>query len=56
MHNMYEELKKTVCRANVELERQKLVTCTWGNVNLHDFMIRPTGSLVEKNNRQDSFK
>jgi len=28
---MYEQLKKAVCLANVELERNKLVICNWGN-------------------------
>lgn len=30
---MYEELKKSVCEANVELHRQGLVIYSWGNVS-----------------------
>ncbi len=30
---MYEKLKKDVCEANIELQRQKLVIYSWGNVS-----------------------
>ena len=30
---MYEELKKAVCDANLELPKKKLVFCSWGNVS-----------------------
>ena len=30
---MYEELKNAVCEANLELPKQKLVFCSWGNVS-----------------------
>jgi L-ribulose-5-phosphate 4-epimerase len=45
---MYEELKKTVCRANIELQKQKLVIFTWGNVSGIDrkagvVAIKPSG-------------
>ena len=45
---MYEELKKIVCRANIELQRQKLVIYTWGNVSGIDrkagvVAIKPSG-------------
>jgi len=30
---MYEELKEAVCQANIELQKQKLVICSWGNVS-----------------------
>ena len=30
---MYEELRKAVCQANVELQTQKLVIYSWGNVS-----------------------
>lgn len=30
---MYEELKKAVCDANLELPKYKLVFCSWGNVS-----------------------
>jgi len=30
---MHEELRKAVCDANIELQRQKLVICSWGNVS-----------------------
>jgi len=45
---MYEQLKKMVCLANVELERNKLVICNWGNVSGIDRIagvvaIKPSG-------------
>jgi L-ribulose-5-phosphate 4-epimerase len=45
---MYEELKKAVCEANIELNRQKLVICSWGNVSGIDrqagiVAIKPSG-------------
>lgn len=42
---MYEQLKKSVCLANVELERNKLVICNWGNVSGID---RTTGVVAIK--------
>ena len=30
---MFEQLKESVCRANIELQTQKLVIFTWGNVS-----------------------
>jgi L-ribulose-5-phosphate 4-epimerase len=42
---MYEELKEIVCRANIELQRQKLVIFTWGNVSGID---RKTGMVAIK--------
>jgi len=42
---MYEELKKAVCQANLELKRQRLVTYSWGNVSGID---RRTGIVVIK--------
>jgi ribulose-5-phosphate 4-epimerase/fuculose-1-phosphate aldolase len=30
---MYEELKRAVWEANIELHRQKLTICSWGNVS-----------------------
>lgn len=45
---MYDELKKAVCEANIELHRQKLVICSWGNVSGVDrqagvVAIKPSG-------------
>ena len=45
---MYEELKKAVCEANLELPKQKLVFCSWGNVSGIDrskgiVAIKPSG-------------
>ncbi len=45
---MLEELKATVCEANLELVRQGLVTLTWGNVSGIDrerglMVIKPSG-------------
>jgi L-ribulose-5-phosphate 4-epimerase len=50
---MYEELKEAVCRANVELVRQKLVIYTWGNVSGIDrkagvVAIKPSGVAYEE--------
>ena len=45
---MHEELKKTVCDANLELQRQELVIYSWGNVSGIDrststVAIKPSG-------------
>ena len=45
---MLEELKKQVCKANLELPRYGLVTFTWGNVSGVDrekglMVIKPSG-------------
>jgi L-ribulose-5-phosphate 4-epimerase len=45
---MYDELKQIVCRANIELQTQKLVIYTWGNVSGIDrkagiVAIKPSG-------------
>jgi L-ribulose-5-phosphate 4-epimerase len=45
---MHDQLKKLVCLANVELERNKLVICNWGNVSGIDrnagvVAIKPSG-------------
>jgi len=45
---MYDELRKTVCQANIELQKQKLVIFTWGNVSGIDrkagvVAIKPSG-------------
>lgn len=45
---MHEELKKAVCDANIELQKQKLVIYTWGNVSGLDISagvvaIKPSG-------------
>jgi L-ribulose-5-phosphate 4-epimerase len=50
---MYEELKETVCRANIELQKQKLVIYTWGNVSGIDrkancIAIKPSGVPYEQ--------
>jgi len=42
---MLEELRKAVCDANLELKRQKLVICSWGNVSGID---RRTGVVIIK--------
>ena len=42
---MLEELKKTVCRANIDLVRHGLVLFTWGNVSAID---RESGYIVIK--------
>jgi len=45
---MYEELKQIVCKANIELQKQKLIIYTWGNVSGIDrkagvVAIKPSG-------------
>ena len=45
---MHEELRKAVCDANIELQRQKLVIYSWGNVSGIDrsagvVAIKPSG-------------
>ena len=45
---MHEELRKAVCEANIELQRQKLVIYSWGNVSGIDraaevVAIKPSG-------------
>ena len=47
---MQEELKKAVCEANLELQKQQLVICSWGNVSGIDrltglVVIKPSGVL-----------
>ena len=50
---MYEQLKESVCRANIELQIQKLVIFTWGNVSGIDrgagvVAIKPSGVSYDK--------
>jgi len=50
---MYEELKEAVCRANIELAKQKLVICSWGNVSGIDrtasvVAVKPSGVAYEQ--------
>ncbi len=45
---MHEELKQIVCKANIELQKQKLIIFTWGNVSGIDrkagvVAIKPSG-------------
>jgi L-ribulose-5-phosphate 4-epimerase len=45
---MYEELKKEVCQANIEIQKRKLVIYSWGNVSAIDrtkgvVAIKPSG-------------
>jgi L-ribulose-5-phosphate 4-epimerase len=47
---MYEELKKAVCQANIDLEKQRLVIYSWGNVSGIDrsagiVVIKPSGVM-----------
>jgi len=49
---MFEDLKKAVCQANIELHRQKLTICSWGNVSGIDreagvMVIKPSGVAYE---------
>jgi L-ribulose-5-phosphate 4-epimerase len=50
---MLEQLKKSVCRANLELQKQNLVIYSWGNVSSIDrkkgvIAIKPSGVPYEK--------
>ena len=50
---MYEQLKESVCKANIELQTQKLVIFTWGNVSGIDrdtniVAIKPSGVPYDK--------
>ena len=55
---MLEELKKAVCKANLELPRHGLVTFTWGNVSGVDrelglMVIKPSGVSYEDMSPED---
>jgi L-ribulose-5-phosphate 4-epimerase len=50
---MHEELRKAVCRANIDLQAHKLVTYSWGNVSGMDrasgvVAIKPSGVAYEQ--------
>ncbi len=50
---MYEELRKAVCDANRELQKQRLVICSWGNVSGMDrsagvIAIKPSGVAYDE--------
>ncbi|MFC1783864.1 class II aldolase/adducin family protein, partial [Planctomycetota bacterium] len=50
---MFEDLKKAVCQANIELQQQKLTICSWGNVSGIDqeagvIVIKPSGIAYEE--------
>jgi len=50
---MHEELKKAVCEANLELQKQQLVIYSWGNVSGIDrsagvVVIKPSGVLYDE--------
>jgi len=50
---MHEELKKAVCKANLELQKQQLVIYSWGNVSGIDrsagvIAIKPSGVAYEE--------
>ncbi len=50
---MYDELKKNVCEANIELQKQKLVIYSWGNVSCIDserkaVAIKPSGVAYDE--------
>jgi L-ribulose-5-phosphate 4-epimerase len=50
---MHEELRKAVCRANIDLQAHKLVTFSWGNVSGMDrgsgvVAIKPSGVAYEE--------
>jgi L-ribulose-5-phosphate 4-epimerase len=50
---MYDKLREAVCEANAELERRKLVICSWGNVSGIDrsagvVAIKPSGVSYEE--------
>ncbi len=50
---MYEDLRKAVCDANIELQKQKLVIYSWGNVSEIDrskgvIAIKPSGVIYDE--------
>ena len=50
---MHEELRKAVCDANLELQRQKLIIYSWGNVSEIDrskgiIAIKPSGVMYDE--------
>ena len=50
---MYEDLRKAVCDANLELQKQKLVIYSWGNVSEIDrskgvIAIKPSGVMYDE--------
>jgi len=50
---MHEELKKTVCEANIELQRRELIIYSWGNVSGIDreagvVAIKPSGVAYDE--------
>ena len=50
---MYKELKETVCRANMELQKQRLVIYNWGNISGIDrknniVAIKPSGVAYDE--------
>ena len=50
---MHEELRRTVCQANLELQKQKLVIYSWGNVSEIDrskgiIAIKPSGVIYDE--------
>ncbi len=50
---MYEDLRKAVCDANIELQKQKLVVYSWGNVSEIDrtagvIAIKPSGVAYDE--------
>lgn len=50
---MYEDLRKAVCDANIELQKQKLVVYSWGNVSEIDrtagvVAIKPSGVAYDE--------
>ncbi|MHC4389077.1 MAG: L-ribulose-5-phosphate 4-epimerase [Planctomycetota bacterium] len=50
---MYDKLREAVCEANAELERRRLVICSWGNVSGIDraagvVAIKPSGVSYEE--------
>ena len=50
---MYEELREAVCQANIELHKQNLIVCSWGNVSEIDrdnnsIAIKPSGVAYEE--------
>lgn len=50
---MYEDLRKAVCDANVELQKQKLVIYSWGNVSEIErsngvIAIKPSGVIYDE--------
>ena len=52
---MLEELKETVCEANLELVKKRIVIYTWGNVSQIDRLLESGGNRHLESSRINQF-